>query len=126
MKQARERFQQSIEDRRGAEVRRRRPELQQIAQAEVPIKALTHDRNWNYFLSLLQAQVETLDRVLVALQESQIGDSSFEHAALAEHKARMGNVSVQRDTLQRIIELPQQIIEHGEKATLALHDYADD
>jgi len=119
-------FQKTLEESRRERVRRRAREIRQVAQAAAPAEILTGSQEWDYFITLLQSQIDTLQKILMALRDSAASDLSFEHSDLARYKAQEMRISAQIDTLQQIIALPKQIIEQGEKAKLVLKQYADE
>lgn len=119
----REDFQKLVQKKRQQRVRENRTELRVLAQARVPVSALTKSTEWDYFLSLLQAKIEELDTALNTFQQSQITDLDFSHAELAQRKAIAMRFAVQRDTLRVVLDLPKQILEIGEKAKLELDQY---
>jgi hypothetical protein len=121
----RKKFQDDLEIKRREKVLRNERELRQIAQSEVPISAMTGSAEWDYFLSIVQGQIDALGAALMTLRAANVLDPSFEHADLAMRKAQQMQLAVQIDTLERVRDLPKQIIEQGEKAKLALHKYAD-
>jgi hypothetical protein len=101
-------------------------ELRRLAQAEVPVQALIGTAEWDYFLSLIQSQIEALEAALMQLRAANVLDLSFEHADLAAKKAQQMQIAVQIDTLEQVRDLPKQIIEQGRKAQLALHKYVEE
>ena len=123
MPHEREDWQKLLERQHIDEVRKRRPELRVLAQAEVPAAALTRSVEWDFFLSLLQGKIEELDSSLTVLQGSLATEMVFDHGQLAANKAFAMRIKVQLDTLQSVLELPRQIIETGEKAKFELSQY---
>jgi hypothetical protein len=121
----RQEFRDVLERQRRDRVQRHETEIRQIAQAEVPMSAITGSAEWDYMLSLLEAQIEVLGNTLAAMGEAHALDPSFSHEDMARQKALMMQVAAQKDTLERVRDLPKQIIKEGEKAKLALHNYTD-
>ena len=119
-------FRKDVEQKRRDGVKAHRREMRQVAQAEVPMSALTGSKEWDYFLSILQAEIDDLENGLLAMRDGGDLDPSFEYADLVRLKAQKMLTCVQIDTLQRVRDLPQQIISQGEKAKLALRQYADE
>ncbi len=99
--------------------------LRQLAQAVLPVDAVTKSEEWNYFLSLLQSELETLAVAINTLQEAQLTDPCFETAALARDKMVLMELNARACTLERVIALPQEIFEKGEKAKFALQEHLD-
>ena len=121
----REEWDKLVETRKRETVKRREREIRQVAQAKVPAAALLEDPNWDFFLSLLQAKVEELESHLRALHGAQEHDMSCDPVTLSQQKAQMMSAAVQKATLEQVIAFPKQIIEQGEKAQLALKQYAE-
>ena len=122
---ARKEWQEHIEKSQKERARRNERELRQIAQSEVPIAAMTGSGEWDYFLSILQGQIDALSAALMTLRAGNVLDPSFEYSDLAARKAQEMQVAIQIDTLEHVRDLPKQIIDQGEKAKLALHKYVD-
>jgi hypothetical protein len=118
-------FQEFLSGRAIRDVQRRESELRQMAQAELPVKAVTQSAEWDYLLGLIQAKIEELGKTLDALQASQVSDPSFAHEDLAQKKALIIQVATQKDTLERVRDLPAEIFAQGEKAQLALRKLAE-
>ena len=119
-------FEADVAARRKRKVRENERTFQQIAQAAVPAAAVTGSAEWDYLLSLMQAEVERLDKVIQGLTEAYAIDPSFDPIRMSESKAAIRTAVAQRDTLRSVITLPKEIIEKGEKAQLALQQYADE
>ncbi|MHC4222990.1 MAG: hypothetical protein ACYSUN_03285 [Planctomycetota bacterium] len=108
------------EHRRAAGERHRRRErakrdtaagLSHLVQAEVPIKQLTTDERWNYFLSLLQAKLEASRAQVAAVQAEGLDaprEMSFE--TLAERHTRALTWQARVDTLEEITAIPSDIL----------------
>lgn len=122
----RQQFQDSLDNKRRNRARENRSQLRVLAQAEIPVAALTKSAEWDFFLSLLQAKIEALDEMLNAYQQALATDMVFDHVGLAAAKAGAMRVKVQIDTLQAVLELPKQIIETGKEAKLELVKYLDE
>ena len=118
-------FQKALENRKRQAFHRREKEIRQLAQAEVPMTAITSTKEWDYFLSLLQAQIDMLDNSLQAMEQGHVLDPSFSYEDMARQKALMMQVRAQKETLEEVLGLPKQIIEQGEKAKLVLRTYSD-
>ncbi len=125
MNYERKEFEQALEKRRLELVHKRRSEITQVAQATVPVEALTKSAEWNFFLSVLQSHIEELAGVIEGLRVADSVSPSFEHSDLAARKAQLMALHAQKATLERVRDLPKEIFEQGEKAKLALHDYTD-
>jgi len=97
-----------------------------LAQAEVPIAAVTGSVEWDYLLSLIQAKIEKLELALASMEEGHTLDADFSYESMVRQKVFMLQFRIQKDTLEKVRDLPKQIIEQGEKAKLALHEYTDD
>jgi hypothetical protein len=121
----RKEFSNHLRQQRVAKVRESKTQLRQVAQAELAIDVVTKSPEWDYFLSLLQSEVDQLDQMLEVLQQAYAREPSFSYEAMAERKAQLMQVSVQRDTLMHVLSLPKEIMEKGAKAKLALQDYSD-
>ena len=119
-------FMKSIEASAQARARRNERDIQQTAQAEVPMTALTGMAEWDFFLSILQAQLEMLEESRMVLQDAADSDPSFAYEDLARLKAQKLQVAVQISTLRQVCELPKQIIEKGESARLVLEKYVEE
>ena len=126
MTYARQDHQRVVELRKRDHAKAREQELRQAAQAEIPIKDVTGSEAWDYFLSLLQAEVAKIDNALDSLQESTATDFDYDHASLARNKALTQQLMVQKETLAQVIALPKQIIDQGEKAKIVLRDYLEE
>ena len=126
MSYSRVEFEADLVKRRKQKVKERERDFQQMAQAAVPAAAVTGSAEWDFLLSLIQAEVERLDAVVAALTEAYATEPSFDPIKMSEAKASIQRAVVQRDTLQSIVTLPKEIIEKGEKAQLALQQYADE
>jgi len=126
MTHSREEFVASIETRRKRKVRENERSFQQIAQAAVPAAAITGSKEWDFLLSLMQAEVERLDQVVQGLTEAYAIDPSFDPIKMSEAKAAIRIAVAQRDTLKSVMALPKEIIEKGEQAQLALQQYSDE
>ena len=126
MRSSRAEFQKLAEQRRDAKTRKNEHVIRQVAQAVVPITAVTRDENWDFFLSLLQEQIEQLEAVVSTLQESAALDPSFEYKDLAARKHAIGTARTQLLTLQQVLALPKEILEKGESAQFALDALGND
>jgi len=126
MSHSRSAFDASVREARDKQAKGNRRELEQTAQAAVPIHALVGTKDWDYFLSLIQAKIDSLTAGLKGLQEAGANDPSYDHGTLAAHKAMTMQLSVQKETLEQIVALPKKIIEQGEKANFALRGIAEE
>ena len=88
--------------------------------------AVTGSQEWDFFLSLLQAEIEGLTKYIDSQQSSYVSDPSFDPTHMAEQKARLIEATAQRSTLQEVLSLPKRIIEQGEKAKIALSRLTDE
>jgi hypothetical protein len=84
-----------------------------LRQAEVPVQLLTQDSHWDYFLSLLQAKLETARAALAAV-EGEVVPFTFE--AMAERQARALAWHAQIDTLTEIMAIPSDILAGAKEA----------
>ena len=125
MPRAREDFEKRMRETRRLDVKRHERDLRQMAQAAPAVDVLTKSAEWNYFMSLLQAKIDELTALLEGLTQALAASTDYDMASMAREKACVQAITAQRDTLQNVLALPKQIIEHGEKAGLALHDYSD-
>jgi len=125
MTYARSDFQSRLENRQKQQATHRESEIRTVAQAAVPMELLTGQEHWDFFLSLLQSEVDALDRVLTAMREAHALDPSFAHEDLAAWKAQMMQLAVQKETLEHVASIPREIIEKGEKAKIALRTITD-
>ncbi len=94
---------------RGVQEERERSS-EHLAQAAVPMKQLTQDSKWDYFLSLVQAKiVET--KVSVQLEDADLlVNTDWSHADLAQHKARMLAWASRIEALEEVMQIPSQIV----------------
>ncbi len=126
MAHERREFMKLVESKRAEGVLANQRNIQQVAQAEVPLTAVTGDANWDFLLSILEDQIQKLEANRLLLQDAADSDPSFAYEDLARSKAQKMQVSIQIDTLQRVRDLPKQIIEKGKQAKLVLAQYADE
>jgi hypothetical protein len=101
-------------------------DLRQAAQATVPIDKLTHSEEWDYFVSIIQEEMNGTSALLDSLYEEMNTDTSFEPHIMAQRKAYAMRVAERRLTLEAILALPKQIMEIGENAKLALENLDDE
>ncbi len=87
MKRRRGEFQKDLEAGHRAQAKASQAALRQMQQAEVPAGVLVNSESWGYFQSILQADIEGLGKLLESLQDSSLGNSSYDHGTLAEDKA---------------------------------------
>ena len=100
-------------------------ELTHIAQAKVPMDIMTKSAEWDFYLSVLQAEIDKLDALMNVMQEADAREASFSYEELARQKALRMQIAVQKDTLEQVIRFPKEIFEKGEKAAIALRDYSE-
>ena len=115
-----------VKDQQKRRVKAREREVRQVAQAVAPMDKLTHSQEWDFFLSILQDEMNGMAAVLETLQDAANQDMSFEPHIMAARKAQIMKVATQRATLEQVIGLPKEIMEKGEDAKLALESIEDD
>ena len=125
MRATRDDFQRTIEQGHKKAARSRETDLRVLTQAAPPMQRLTESKEWNYFLSLVQAEIERCNSILVGLYDADISDPSFDHAAMAGRKALRMRIAAQKDALESVLALPAEIIKRGEEATIALRNYVE-
>ena len=126
MPNTRREFQQFVEESKVKKLRSREREIREVAQAAVPIGRLTNDENWDFFLSIVQEQVDRLGALIESLQAAAFSDPSFEYADLVSRKAAIDRAKTQKATLEQIMALPKDILEKGIEAKLALDKLEDE
>lgn len=122
----RKQFQKAVEREAQEKARKRAPELRLAAQSTVPLDMLTHSEEWDYLLSILQDQVDTLAAAIESLQSASIADPSFEHAAMAQRKAAILQAAAQKATLEQVMALPGELLKKGKDAKFALGSLIDE
>ena len=108
------------------EARHRQPQLRQAAQAEPAMEALTGQKDWDLFLSLLQAEIQEKEAELADLERRDLDDPSMNNDVLMVSKARRLAVRAQIDTLEWVRSLPKTLIEEGREANRLLKEIAPD
>ena len=99
--------------RRDAE---RTPLLHAMAQAEVGAKQLTSSPAWNWFLQILSKLKEDAEQALAAIDEQARTSEDFSHAELAHIQAIRRAWDMRIQTLDEVMALPAEIIDHSDKA----------
>ena len=123
MSHARQAYKDQVAQKRTEKARHYERDLRAMKHAAVPMTAVVRSPEWTYFLELLQGEIERLDAEAMALTQAYAVEPSFDPIRMAEAKALIMRVTVQRDTLQTVLALPKEIFEQGEKAELALATY---
>jgi len=122
----RQEFQALLNGKRKAEVGDRRTDLRILAQATVPINVITHSTEWDFFLSILQAKIESIDASAKGITDAFTSSPSFDAAEMAKYKANLLRLAVSKATLESVMKLPAQILSDGERAQLELFKFDED
>ncbi len=119
-------FDVMIQRRSYREARHREPELRQIAQAEPAMASLTGQKDWDGFLSLIQARIEEAQMELQNLEQRDLDDPRMENEVLVTSKTRRLVVKSRIATLEEIRDLPKKLLEEGRAAKKQLTETGAD
>lgn len=90
--------------------------LETIRQAAVQANLLTGDRNWDRFLSYLQAMVEKYEQLMVAARDRILVDA-VDAEEIRHLRLQVARASEAITVLKAVMAAPKVLVEHGEKAT---------
>ena len=94
----------------------RRPQILALAQAEVASKQLTSSPAWNWYVQILSKLKENAEQALAAIDEQARTSEDFSHATLAHRQAVRRAWDMRIQTLDEVMALPAEIVDHSEKA----------
>ncbi len=95
-------------------------DLKRHARASLEAQAVTGDPHWDYYLSHLQAAIETTDAQIAHLTASLCDDTVVDHNQLMTLKLALAECKGMANAWKVARNLPKDLIENGEKATALL------
>jgi hypothetical protein len=111
------------EEHRRKKVQEKAGDLRVVAQAVVPMSALTGDPHWDVFLQVLQGAIKQAEKSLAALDAHARGANDFSYKRLVELQVERRLLAERIKTIQEIRDLPKALKEEGEKAAELLGHY---
>ncbi len=106
----------ALEEKAKERIRRQAPDLRAQERAALSTVYVTGDEHWDYFLQIVQAKIEGLtverDKATEALKNS----DDFSTEILINQKLAVRLFGKEIEALEWVIELPQIIMEKGERA----------
>ena len=106
-----------------ARERDRIPDLRQVAQAEVPMAALTGSPEWNVYLQVIQAMIEGAEGEAKAAIEALEDPEVMEPTELAKRKTRLLLRRQAIQTMTELRDLPRMLMEGGREAKKLLRKH---
>ena len=106
------RFQENIESRR--------PEMRRMVQAAVEVENLTGSAGWDYFLSLVQSDREVWEKSRDAWMDKIRNTEVVSQEALLTAKMNLGIADAVVGALDRVLEMPKQVLSDGAGAKKVL------
>lgn len=91
-------------------------ELRQAAQAIPAMEALTGQKDWDLYLSLIEGLIVEATEELVVLEQKDLDDPSMENHVLVASKARRLVVKTRIATLEEVRDIPKTLMQEGREA----------
>lgn len=104
----------------------RTPDLQAIAREAAKIETLTHDENWNLFLSYLEASLKASKRHAQGMAEQLRDPMIVNPDQIAKIRASLSMADVRSAVIEEIIAFPKFLLEQGEKAKKQIEEMQRD
>ncbi len=106
----------SVDKRAVRSVRSQVPELQAAKRAALAATQVTGDESWDLFLSIVKSRIEEREVQLQAALDSLQNSDDFSPDSVVGQKLSIRLVSRELMVLNWIIELPQILLEKGDRA----------
>jgi hypothetical protein len=110
-------------EREAVKTRRTAPQLRQVAQAEVPMTALTGIREWDLYHQVVQAMIVDAEEEKRA-QLARLEDPSLlDPTQITAIKFDLHRVKTAISTMQELLDLPRVLVERAREAKKLLKRY---
>ncbi len=109
-------WQDSVDKRVARSVRSQVPDLQAAKRAALAATQVTGDESWDLFLSIVKSRIEEREVQLQAALDSLQNSDDFSPDSVVGQKLSIRLVSRELMVLNWIIELPQILLENGDRA----------
>lgn len=113
-------FKKRTGDRKAEQAAAHRPQIEMLAQAAIKTQHMTGDARWDWFLSFLQAAIETTAAQHVALAAVLSDPKTVAHEQIMVAKIALAECKGRIDAFNAALSLPKDLIEMGGQAKTLL------
>jgi hypothetical protein len=115
---------EELEEKRQTERERARiPDLRQVAQAEVPMGALTRSHEWNLYLQVIQAMIGAAEKEAEAALAMLEDPEELDGTEMARRKMKLLLRRQAVQTMTELRDIPRMLLEGGREAKKLLRKH---